>query len=359
MTYLLNEYRLCQYLIGRNKREKIPLFVNQVGSNDSRHIFFHADWPNEDKWFVKQPFFIDSHDRFNFLNEAKVASTISKIGSAVGYIPKVIDYNPVHKILISERPVGYTSITKNTDVLKPSVLMAGNLLEQVGTMMANLHSQLTKTVKSSAKQYQFYYFKPSLLTHNAAFLNPLLHNENIPLISRNWLSSLFFKPNVSQAIFALSQSWKTDVMIHGDATFDNILFYSDDGEHYTVKLCDWEFGGWGDPDWDIANFFQGLLCRYMTMCINHDLIWEAGRHVYNAYTNIYTNPLPPFVNWFDRILKLAAASLLKRLLGDSISNMKNDNEDKKILPGRDITEFLVNHVLINPNLFNSFLCNDK
>ena len=55
--------------------------------------------------------------------------------------------------------------------------------------------------------------------------------------------------------------WRTQTLIHGDLKWDNALLCSQAEREQAagVLLIDWELGGWGDPDWDVACVVQELL----------------------------------------------------------------------------------------------------
>ena len=357
MSFALSSYALSHYLVGRKGAGSFPIFIDKVKPN-SQHVFFAADWPCGQKWLIKQPFFLHRNESFTIVNEALVTKIIYNIDTVSAYVPAFIDYNPVHTILITERLAEYKSISQDKVILKPSVLLAGNLLEEAGKMLGTLHLRITEAVKKTKDQHLINNFKPSFLTDNVSFLNPLIQNEDIPQIRRDWLKNLFFENRVSAIFDSLSREWKSDSIIHGDATFDNILVRSVDTNQYLLKLCDWEFAGFGDLDWDLANFVQGLISLYMEMCINRSLFREAVFRLYSAYKSAnHSIDLPPFSEWLPRIIKLATVSLLIRLFNDSMikiagsqdSNL-GDNRIEDILPSSNIVEFLLIRVLLNSHL---------
>ncbi|MCL1588000.1 MAG: aminoglycoside phosphotransferase family protein [Actinomycetia bacterium] len=51
-------------------------------------------------------------------------------------------------------------------------------------------------------------------------------------------------------------SWSTDVVIHGDMRFANILVSS---SPFGLRFIDWETSGWGDGRWDVAGIVQEFL----------------------------------------------------------------------------------------------------
>ena len=349
MTYLLNSYRLFHYLIGKNGIYDVPKSI-KGGVKNLQHEIFNVEWNNGTKWFVKQPFCLHPSEFFNIVNEAKIAQRINEIPALRGCSPEYIHYNPVHKILITGYLSEYVTFREQSRTRIAELLLSRNLPEKMAFLTANCHLHLTGSVKSSTEYIPLYYFKPSFLTNNLALINPLLDGHTDSIIDKKWLSSLFFQPGVRETIFELNSLWKTNSIIHGDASSDNILIKLKNTDEVIVQLCDWEFAGWGDADWDCACFFQELIIAYMDMHINHSMLIDAGRRYYQAYTEVYNNSdFVVFSKWFTRVLRLAAVGILEKMLAKL---MKPDKDIDKNIP--DLAEFLVNSVLINPHILKSF-----
>ena len=350
MTFLLNSYRLAYYLVGKNGKESIPDSVRNIVSND-QHSLFLAEWKDGTKWFIKQPFSVYQIEKFGIVNEARVSKLMGAFASLQHYVPDYVHYDPVHKILITTFFPEYSSLSKNSGVLISHLLMDSDLAEKAGKMMAAIHIHLTDTVKSSISELPFYLFKPPFLDYTMAFLNPMLESRSVSLLKRKWFASLILQTRVSETLLDLSHSWRSDCMIHGDASSDNILVRLKDNQAGQIKLCDWEFAGWGDADWDAACFFQEFIYAYMDMRINHAMLKEACKRYYQAYFAIFptNDDLALFETWFVRVLKLAVVGMIEKLL-DRILNLKT-NQSKNMT---ERLEFLINSVLINTNLFYSF-----
>lgn len=350
--YWLNKYRLFHYLMGRNGVGIIPKSVRSVGDNNY-HSLFEAEWPDGRKWFIKQSFYLRGDERFSIINEATISYQISQISPLFGYVPSYIYYDRVNNILITDYFPDNISLSRNTSIPLSQLLMNSALPEAAGKMMASFHIHLTAAAKTSVNGPYFYFLKPPFLVDNIAFLNSILQNESVSSSQRSWLLPSHLHSQISEVLFDLSQSWKPDYIIHGDAVFDNILVRLNGEIFEKVQLCDWEFAGWGDPDWDSASFFQGLLIAYMDMRINHAILLEAGRQYYTAYMGVYPTAtrFSSFDIWFVRILRFAAINLLERLVISQLKTVASDNQTN----GFDArVEFLLTRVLINSHLLKQF-----
>lgn len=353
MSHYLNSYSLSHYLVDRNDNAKIPSLVCEGGANE-QHAFFKAEWSDGEKWFIKQPFDLSSQDRFGIKNEAMILQMIADCPDVLNYSPKLIHFNPLHKILISEDLQHYNAIDSDSNILKPSILLGGNLLEESARMMQMLHNILTNALQTSKRGFIIHNYRPFILSENTAIIEPIINNFRISSISKKWLSDIFTSLKLRDVIKQHNDDWKNDTLIHGDATFQNVLFFTKDCKQYSVKICDWEFSGWGDVNWDIASFFQGLLICYMNKKINLKLLLKCGERFYNAY--VQNSEASNIEEWFVKILRLSALNIIERLLTDSINeNPANElSKSNDELAARDTIEYLINKILINPHVLSPF-----
>jgi thiamine kinase-like enzyme len=348
--YLLNTYNLFHYMVGRNGPGSMPKLVCTNAQSSNQYGLFNVQWSDGKRWFIKQPYQLLDNLRFNITNEAEVVRKISGINQLTCYSPGYIDYDLKHKILINDHFFDYVNLFQNIEVSISKLLTDGNLPEKIAVMLASFHTHLTQSVITTFNKASFYAFRPPLLVDNIAFLNPLLQNETIPFIKRKWLFALVSQQRVVDTLLELNHIWRPNYVIHGDAVFSNILIQLNGSSIDKIKLCDWEYAGWGDPDWDTACFFQGLLNAYIEKRINHDIIVTTAERYYYAYRSLqqHTYQILPFEKWFIKILQLAAVCYLERLLGGDTTT---DNSDIIL---NDTVEFLLTCVLINPKLLKSF-----
>ncbi|GAA4396763.1 hypothetical protein GCM10023187_05270 [Nibrella viscosa] len=351
MAYLLNNYRLFHYLIGRNGVGIVPKAIQSINFNTQRRIF-KAEWPDGKSWFVKQPFQLTDSQRFTIANEAHTLKIIREVALLQNSSPQYIFYDPIHKILITDFFSEHISLSNQNSISLSKLLLDGNLTRKVAETLAIFHQQATCIVKNTKSTLPFYFFKPPFLADNIAFLSCFFNHELLSPVKRNWLLSLTLESGLSDVLQNLNYAWKSDRLIHGDAVFTNLLVQSKEGNIQNVKLCDWEFAGWGDADWDAACFFQSILDAYMKMNVNHAIVLAASQDYYRAYTNVCSKPPDlMFEEWFCKVIKLSAVGLLERLLGDAAQARTIKEVNNKL---SERVEFLLTRVLLNSNLLRSF-----
>ncbi|MFN0099651.1 MAG: phosphotransferase [Gemmatimonadaceae bacterium] len=79
---------------------------------------------------------------------------------------------------------------------------------------------------------------------------------------------------VDDALRALRAHWTPNVLIHGDLKWGNVLARARAPrfEPERVWIVDWEFGGWGDPTWDLGS----ALHSFVSDCIHAAVTEEAA-----------------------------------------------------------------------------------
>jgi hypothetical protein len=67
-------------------------------------------------------------------------------------------------------------------------------------------------------------------------------------------------PDLTRALDALRQTWRTRMLMHGDVKWENlILCRPSDEAPVELRMVDWEMADLGDECWDIGSIFQAYL----------------------------------------------------------------------------------------------------
>jgi phosphotransferase family enzyme len=53
-------------------------------------------------------------------------------------------------------------------------------------------------------------------------------------------------------------------LTHGDLRWENVIVEREDARGCQVRLVDWEFAGWGEPEWDAACFISACLGAWLS-----------------------------------------------------------------------------------------------
>lgn len=70
------------------------------------------------------------------------------------------------------------------------------------------------------------------------------------------------EPLFGRELTRLSSEWRAESLIHGDLKLANCLTHGA-GPRRGFKLVDWEFGGLGDPRWDVASVLGSYLALWV------------------------------------------------------------------------------------------------
>ncbi len=141
--------------------------------------------------------------------------------------------------------------------------------------------------------------RPDFLTDNppvADFVAQLERSQAAPM--HDWLAQA-------------ADRWRPSTIIHGDLRFDNALVAAD-GQ---VVLIDWEFGGRGDPAWDVAAALQELLSSSSAADAASavPVLSGVGLVLLRAYAG-RTQSSGSEDDFADRLLSYTAARLVLRAL---------------------------------------------
>jgi Ser/Thr protein kinase RdoA (MazF antagonist) len=73
------------------------------------------------------------------------------------------------------------------------------------------------------------------------------------------------KPVFAREFASLTAAWRTESVVHGDLKLANCLTHPSGRKRGPrgLKLVDWEFGGFGDPRWDVASVFASYLALWV------------------------------------------------------------------------------------------------
>lgn len=118
-------------------------------------------------------------------------------------------------------------------------------------------------------------------------------------------------PSLDSWLATAADLWRPSTVIHGDLRFDNALVDA----HGQIVLIDWEFGGYGDPAWDIAAALQEMLSASSAVdaASAMPVLSGVGLVLLSAYA-ARTGLLDEHDDFRDRLLVYTAARLVLRAL---------------------------------------------
>lgn len=65
-------------------------------------------------------------------------------------------------------------------------------------------------------------------------------------------------PSLGPGLAELRETWRSDVLVHGDLKWDNVMVVVEGGA-VRVRLVDWELGAFGDAAWDVGGLLHAHL----------------------------------------------------------------------------------------------------
>lgn len=137
----------------------------------------------------------------------------------------------------------------------------------------------------------------------------------------------------------LPRLWRPSALIHSDFKWGNVLTTGS-----AVKVIDWEFGGYGDPAWDVGSVIHGFCQSWLRSIpmtgtdgparyLDHaTLPFERLRPPFEAFIEAYSAGMPVDPEFILRAMKMAGARLVQsayestqtvnRLTPDTITSLQ-------------------------------------
>jgi hypothetical protein len=72
---------------------------------------------------------------------------------------------------------------------------------------------------------------------------------------------------LSQSLSHMRDAWRTGSFVHMDFRWDNAIAEESTDLSPSIRLVDWETGGWGDPAWDVGSVFAAFLADWLVSIV--------------------------------------------------------------------------------------------
>lgn len=76
--------------------------------------------------------------------------------------------------------------------------------------------------------------------------------------------------DIDDALTALRARWAPNALIHGDLKWGNVLVRAPRLIPDRLWLVDWEYGGWGDPSWDLGSALHAFVADCIHAAVAED-----------------------------------------------------------------------------------------
>jgi Phosphotransferase enzyme family len=75
---------------------------------------------------------------------------------------------------------------------------------------------------------------------------------------------------IDDALTALQARWAPHALIHGDLKWGNVLVRAPHFIPDRIWIVDWEYGGWGDPSWDLGSALHAFVADCIHAAVAQD-----------------------------------------------------------------------------------------
>ena len=240
-------YLLEHALIERRSIVSGSLSIRDVSRRNRSLI---VDTHDERSLFLKQA--VNSYDAECLSREATLYSYLHRHRSGFNtHLVELIHYDERRRILV-------LGLVRDAITISAIHAHARYSARSVGSAFGRALAKLHEIVPDEAAL-------PALRTARPWVLDAVhpTYSEYIAqsAATRELARMIQARPNISKRFSVLSQAWAGDSVIHLDVKGGNVIKPKGQPINRCLKLIDWEFGGIGDPRWDVGSVFADyLLC---------------------------------------------------------------------------------------------------
>jgi 5-methylthioribose kinase len=229
-----------------------PMTVRSV---NGRNRNFRALLASGKGFFVKQAG--NPLSAATLLNEAKILGSVAPTAAQSGIrMPRLLYYDESRDVLITEHLSG----RRMGSGPMPLYDISEKQMTSLGQSLALVHrTNVSKHYADRRIPLGLSLSEPSLT---------LLRNSspaNLRLIV-----AIQTDARVRDRFSIARQSWCASTFVHGDLKFQNVISCGNK-EKQELVLIDWEFGGIGDPRWDVGSILGEILNLWLTDVVHREL----------------------------------------------------------------------------------------
>jgi thiamine kinase-like enzyme len=165
-------------------------------------------------------------------------------------MPRFRAYDPDRHILVMDLITGGENLTEFHRRVNGFPV---DTARRVGELLALYHDVSSRELLPRANAAIFQGQPPWILSFH---LMPRGSMQNLSAANGQFMSILQNYPEFGPALDRIRNSWRRDVLVHGDMKFDNVVVRADD---QSMHVVDWELADAGDSAWDVASILQAYL----------------------------------------------------------------------------------------------------
>jgi hypothetical protein len=203
-------------------------------------------------YLVKQA--VGSERAATIRREVSIYRALEPFAELGRHLPRVYGYDSKRNILVMELLTDSQDLRSYHESHKQTPAGIGML---TGNALADFHGMHSENLACRKRFNDFPMEKPAVFR---------MHRRGVPSLRQLSaggieLIKIVQKFGIGRHLERLGRDWRPVSLTHGDLRWDNCLIPSrfPARSQTPLKFIDWEFGGWGDPAWDVAYVLAGYL----------------------------------------------------------------------------------------------------
>lgn len=209
--------------------------------------------------FVKQLQSFDPNNTYALQKDATCLWLIKNhpaFAELAAHVPDYYGFDAGKQVLVTE----YLAEARNLEehCRQQQGTLPTPLLDKLAMVLASYHFPLDAAVRASRAVQFFPQQAPWVLTLSDPAIVAQQGFFSKSQAPNPALSAVLGSAEFQELLTSLQPEWQFTSLIHGDLKWMNLLVHGE-GEAQQLKLIDWEIADLGDPLWDVAGVFLGLL----------------------------------------------------------------------------------------------------
>ncbi len=231
-------------------------------SSQTRNIIYKITRQHHKSLFVKQLNSFDTNNTYVLQKDATCLWLIKNDPSYANlsqHVPEYFGFDPEKQVLITEFIADAANMEDYSRAQQGVWKEA--ILEKLSTILATYHFPMSRELRNS-RSVQFFprqipwimYVGEPSTSHQNQQVAALGQNPVVDAVKGN---EEFIK-----VLKGAKDYWVRSSLIHGDIKGMNFLIRHQDKEE-ELKIIDWEIADIGDPIWDVAGIFAGIITNHL------------------------------------------------------------------------------------------------
>jgi len=226
-------------------------------TSQTRNAIFKITRKKEKSLFVKQLNSFDTNNTYVLQKDATSLWLIKnekEFEELSKYVPNYYGFDPEKQVLITEYLPDSINLEDYSRI--QSGKWHNGILDNLAKILASYHFELQAKLKNS-RSISFFPNQIPWVLQIAE--NPTMRIPSAPGTNYNpVVSAIIENPNFLNVLKGIQNEWIYTTLIHGDIKGMNFLIYGNQN-YEKLKIIDWEIADIGDPLWDVAGIFAGMI----------------------------------------------------------------------------------------------------